>query len=55
MFATVLDRIDLAGAVIPADALCRRRHKASYADLFVMPMRVRKPLVGAGSTCGWLA
>jgi len=55
MFATLLDRIDLAGAVITADALCRRRHNASYADLFVMPMRVRKPLVGAGSTCGWLA
>jgi len=55
MFATLLDRIDLAGAVITADALCRRRHNASYADLFVMPMRVRKPLVGAGSMCGWLA
>jgi len=51
LFATLLDRIDLAGAVVTADALCRRRHNASYADLFVMPMRVRKPLVGAGLGC----
>ena len=27
----------LAGAVVTIDALCRRRHKASYADLVVMP------------------
>jgi DDE family transposase len=27
----------LAGAVLTMDALCRHRHKASYADLVVMP------------------
>jgi hypothetical protein len=28
---------DLTGAVVTIDALCRHRHKASYADLVVMP------------------
>jgi hypothetical protein len=38
MLPVLLDKISLAGAIVTADALCRRRHKASYADLVVMPM-----------------
>ncbi len=30
-FDPLLDRIDLAGALVAADALCRRRHNASHA------------------------
>jgi hypothetical protein len=37
-FAPLLDQIaDLAGVVVTGDALCRRRHKASYEDVRVMP------------------
>jgi DDE_Tnp_1-associated/Transposase DDE domain len=39
-FAPLLEPMDLAGAVITADALCRRRHKASYAGQVVMPTDV---------------
>ena len=43
MFAPLIDQlaatgIDPARLVITADALCRRRHKASYEDVTVMPM-----------------
>jgi len=37
-FTELLGSLDLAGAVVTFDALCRRRHKASYAGTFVMPM-----------------
>jgi hypothetical protein len=37
-FVPLLDQLDIAGAVITADALCRCRHKASYADPAVMPL-----------------
>src|SRR6202453_2687057 len=37
-FTELLEPLDLDGAVVTFDALCRRRHKASYADLVVMPM-----------------
>jgi hypothetical protein len=45
-FAPLLDQLrdqlgDLTGVVITADALCRRRHKASYVDLAVMPTVAR--------------
>jgi hypothetical protein len=33
----LLDPLDLRGAVVTLDALCRRRHKASYGDPVVMP------------------
>ncbi|MGB8504107.1 MAG: hypothetical protein WCE29_18300, partial [Mycobacterium sp.] len=39
MLTKLLDTIpDIAGAVITADALCRYRHKASYAEVAVMPI-----------------
>jgi hypothetical protein len=37
-FTALLEPLDLAGAVVTFDALCRRRHKASYAGQVVMPM-----------------
>jgi hypothetical protein len=39
-FAPLLQPLDLAGCVVTADALCRVRHNASYADLAVMPTEV---------------
>jgi hypothetical protein len=33
----LLDQITLIGKVVTADALCRHRHNASYADFVVMP------------------
>jgi hypothetical protein len=36
-FVPLLDGLDLAGAIITADCLCRRRHNASYEDFGVMP------------------
>ncbi|MEU1601582.1 hypothetical protein ABZ468_55405 [Streptomyces sp. NPDC005708] len=37
-FQPLLDTVaDLAGVVVTGDALCRRRHNASYEDLWVMP------------------
>jgi DDE family transposase len=45
-FTELLEPVDLAGAVVTSDALCRRRHKASYEDLVVMPTcvgRCRQP------------
>src|SRR5690242_3486598 len=36
-FTELLEPVDLAGAVVTFDALCRRRHKASYEDPVVMP------------------
>jgi hypothetical protein len=44
---TVLDQItDLKDILITADALCRRRHNASYADPAVMPTGLVPCLVG---------
>jgi hypothetical protein len=43
-FQPLLDGVDLTGAVVTADALSRSRHKASYAEVFVMP---RWGVVGA--------
>jgi hypothetical protein len=37
-FTELLGPLDLAGAVVTFDALCRRRHNASYEDLVVMPI-----------------
>jgi hypothetical protein len=37
---TLLGHLDLDGAVLTLDALCRYRHNASYADRLVMPCRV---------------
>jgi hypothetical protein len=50
-FTPLLDRLDLAGTVVTSDALCRARHKASYADLIVMPLGRRDGVCGRG--CGW--
>jgi hypothetical protein len=36
-FTELLEPLDLNGAVVTFDALCRRRHNASYADLGVIP------------------
>jgi predicted ATPase with chaperone activity len=36
-FQPLLDRLDLAATVVTADALSRHRHKASYAEVVVMP------------------
>ncbi|WP_327348431.1 transposase family protein [Streptomyces europaeiscabiei] len=36
--APLLSVLDLHGVVVTADALCRRRHNASYEDLWVMPI-----------------
>ena len=49
---TLLKVLDITGAVVTLDALCRRRHNASYADLCVMPMRMASLLVGAGFVVG---
>ena len=38
MLPTLVDTIDITDAVITADALCRYRHKASYAEVAVMPI-----------------
>jgi DDE_Tnp_1-associated/Transposase DDE domain len=53
-FAPLLEPLELAGCVITADALCRRRHKASYADPVVMPMPPSGSVsvVAAGRTAG---
>lgn len=39
----LLDDVDISGAPVTADALCRCRHNASYADPAVMPMHAGKP------------
>jgi hypothetical protein len=36
-FGPLLEGLDLAGAIVTADALPRHRHKASYAEVGVMP------------------
>jgi transposase len=41
--------------VISVDTLCERSHKASYADLRIMPTSAEKPLVGGLSSPGMLA
>ena len=45
---TLLKILDLAGAVVTIDALCRYRHSASYADPSVMPMGPVGPVGGGG-------
>jgi hypothetical protein len=47
-FQPLLDGLDLTGAVITADALCRHRHNASYGDVGVMPTSLFDGLVGRG-------
>jgi hypothetical protein len=37
-FKPLLAPLPLEGVLVTSDALCRRRHKASYADQVVMPM-----------------
>jgi Transposase DDE domain len=44
-FQPLLERLDLAGQVVTADALSRSRHNASYAEVVVMP---RWRVVGGG-------
>jgi hypothetical protein len=46
---------DLSGVVVTADALCRYRHKASYADYRIMPSVVVKMLVNGVTTAEWSA
>jgi hypothetical protein len=52
MATVVLDHIDLNGKIVTADALCRTRHKASYADPCVMPTGPVGPVGGWGSGSG---
>jgi hypothetical protein len=57
MFAPLLDQladvgVDLSEMVITADALCRRRHNASYEDLRVMPRCCPETLLAAASLGG---
>ncbi|MGH3831624.1 MAG: hypothetical protein ACRDRS_14455, partial [Pseudonocardiaceae bacterium] len=47
--AALVAELDLAGTVVTVDALCRHRHKASYAEYRIMPGAVVKVLV----SCGW--
>ena len=54
LFAPLLDQLadlgaDLSEMVITADALCRRRHKASYEDVRVMSTCCPGPLLAAVS------
>jgi DDE_Tnp_1-associated len=54
MFAPLLNGlaaagVDLASTVITADALCRCRHNASYADIGVMPRCCSRPWLAAVS------
>jgi hypothetical protein len=44
-FAPLLAGLDLAGRVVTADALCRPRDNASYAEVVVMPRWRAVPLV----------
>jgi hypothetical protein len=47
MFTGLLDQAgDLSGVLVTADALCRHRHKASYAEPVVMPISARSALAG---------
>jgi hypothetical protein len=43
-FQPLLGPLDLENAVLTTDALCRRRHKASYEDVRVMPISLSRPL-----------
>jgi hypothetical protein len=47
-FIPLLTAVDLTGVVVTADALCRRRHNASYGDVGVMPTSLFDCLVGRG-------
>ncbi|TJZ90826.1 hypothetical protein, partial [Actinacidiphila oryziradicis] len=49
------DRLVLGLKSTMSEALCRRRHNASYADAWVMPTRPRSPLVGGTSVPARLA
>jgi DDE_Tnp_1-associated/Transposase DDE domain len=44
-FRPLLDRLDLTDTVVTADALCRHRDNASYAEVVVMPRWRAVPLV----------
>src|SRR4051794_11007072 len=44
--STLMDRVDLADAVVTADALSRTRDNASYGERAVMPLRDGDALVG---------
>jgi hypothetical protein len=46
---------DLSGVVVTADALCRYRHKTSYADYRIMPSVTVKVLVNGVTTAEWSA
>ncbi len=45
------DRLVLGMKGLMSEVLCRRRHKASYADLVVMPTWDREPLVVTAPGC----
>jgi hypothetical protein len=44
-FRPLLEGLDLAGRVVTADALCRHRDNASYAEVVVMPRWRAVPLL----------
>jgi hypothetical protein len=46
------DRLVLGMKGLMSEALCRYRHKASYADLVVMPTWDREPLLVTAPGCG---
>ncbi|GGS26675.1 hypothetical protein GCM10010269_76620 [Streptomyces humidus] len=48
-FRPLLEPLDLTGTVVTFDALCRRRHKASYEDLWVMPICCPVAVLAAAS------
>jgi predicted transposase YbfD/YdcC len=52
--APAVAHLDLTGQVVTLDALCRRRHNASYEDPVVMPMPPSGAVsvVAAGRTAG---
>jgi hypothetical protein len=54
-FAPLLDRLDLTNVVITADALCRRRHNASYEDVRVMPRCCPGQPLAAAARAAWSA
>jgi hypothetical protein len=47
--APALAHLDLTGQVVTLDALCRRRHNASYADFVVMPTLAEESLACTGN------
>jgi hypothetical protein len=51
-FRPLLEGLDLAGRIITADALSRDPHKASYAEVVVMPRWRAVPLLWGVSVPG---